>query len=718
MATTWILSTVGKSMLDNWKKWMEKSPPSNNGGADLDNPSREQLEDYLFRHLTQLIDCSKNGTLPNEIPSAELQTLWLLFRDWHQNKPGVQHSVHIALFPTEVTSIYAHAIIHFLNSNKDRLELAFPGVIFEHVDEEGDLRICDMSPDTASFAKGIANLAREIRQYIDKKSDMPGTFYIDPTGGFKAVWMIWPLVGALYEEAVFIYSHFTSSNVIRLPRFPLGPDLGVLEELHSFLQPDGISSDVCDSLPPQAQSLFNTPSEGVCKPNFFGDMFADLYEKRNVALHGSGSILLRQIGSEELRRTVKRYMPDWQNVWMGDQLPETVEHGKRHSLRLMEFTLEALPALNRKAIGGDAGLFVLFASLWLHDIGHTAISFNANNHGEEIIVPIDMFPSLVRNWHAESSSRLIGDTDHYISAEDGRDLVALVARYHRQRMPLRKKDIKPVVANRDEMLQPPQESLEQAVDRHLSPGNTCLRPELQGLTVDNIVAIEALLRFLDATDVQAARAFDESYAKARLRRTNNEVECLMGRLQDISMTNASWLELTKLSNEVREAVRHWQSLDVNAITCPPEPSTLLRRDGHIGDFERRTLAMLSAVLGFGDDYHADVNKLAKELCFVALEELSLIDRILFKYRQHIHFQKHASVEYCWYHEDRNGKLRVYLKPENSWSCFAPEIAKDIYKEVAAMHGELQKVLPFDGVWNATTQLRFPEDAGSGATSGS
>jgi len=346
---------------------MSASDVSENGGQG--EPTAEQLSDYLNWHLKELRECRKTGRLPKKIPSEELQTLWLLLEDWEYESPRCHHAVRVALFPTEATRTIAEVIIKFLNDNASELEGVFDDVTFDRMDQD-DLQVCDVDPDPALFAKGIANLANQMSKYIDEQQSMPGTVYIDPTGGFKASWIIWRLVGARYPNAVFIDSQPTSTHLMRLPRFPLAADVNMIDELHSFLEGHGIPTHVYEILPSQVQSLFDAPLLDLCKPNFFGDVFHDLYEKRNLVPDGSGSILLKQIGNQHLVNALESHIPAWQNVWIGDQLPETVDHGKRHSLRLMEFAVEALPSLNVGAIGNDAGLFVLFASLWLHDIGH------------------------------------------------------------------------------------------------------------------------------------------------------------------------------------------------------------------------------------------------------------------------------------------------------------------------------------------------------------
>lgn len=707
--TTWVLSTVGMSMVNNWKD--SKGLPRNSE----DIPTNEELDSYLNSDLGEAVE--QQRTL-DKAHSAEIQTLWLLFKDWRKKEPNVRHSVHLALFPTSGSRTCALAIARFIQDGANRIKLSqvFPDVVFEDFDEGTDLRVCDIDPKPEFFSHGIAKLAQEMRHYINEKSVKRGTFYVDPTGGFKATWMLWPLVGALYQDAIFIYAHEKETSLVQLPRFPLGADLGMLEELHSFLQGDGISQDVYDILPPQAQSLFYRTSQDRCKPNFFGEMFSDLYAGRTTALSGSGSILLRQIGSLGLHSSLEHYIPKWQDVWMGDQLPETVEHGKPHSLRLMEFTVQALPSLNVTAIGGEAGLFLLFASLWLHDIGHTEISFKAVTDGGLIRdIPIDRFPSLVRDWHAESSSRLINTDDSYLTSRDGQELVAMICRYHRQKMPLRGKVEDTATEGGTKICPRPDISLEATASGFLhSTKRLHLRDELQGLTSDNVVAIAALLRFLDATDVQAARTSDTSYAKSRARRTNYEVDCLMGRLKDIcARCKVQWNGLVTLSEEVQQDMAFWESVDMNpSDNCGRGlPSMLLKLDEAIGSHEEMTLAMATAVLGFGDKYVAETSKLSEEQRIVALEELSLLDRILFKYRQHIHFQKHASVEYCWYWPSDKG-LRVYLRPSFGGECFAEKIANNIRDEVSVMRGELQNVLPFDDVYIAAAEKDSTDEAGT------
>ncbi len=350
--------------------------------------------------------------------------------------------MHLSFFATKESEPSARIEIDFLNDQRPLLEELFPHLTLEKIDPQTDLKTSNINAtNRTEFLNGISSLAENILEYLSSRPDPRDEILLNPTGGFKGLWAIWPLIFLRYPRVRILYSHDTSNDVYELPRFPVALDFGMFEELHSVLhQEGGVTKGFLNVVPEQVRDLFDQTGGPAdpCLPNCYGEVIRQMYDKRDRALSGSGSILLEQIRSQELRRIIIERIPYWQNVWLGDQIPETVEHSKSHSLRLMEFAVEAIGEYPQLVdhIGGDGGLYLLFAAIWLHDIGHSNINYSVVSGDTSIDVPLDLFPSLVRDWHAYSSSGLMDSQEYLPSVKKGRDLVSLIAKYHRRSMPL------------------------------------------------------------------------------------------------------------------------------------------------------------------------------------------------------------------------------------------------------------------------------------------
>jgi hypothetical protein len=120
-------------------------------------------------------------------------------------------------------------------------------------------------------------------------------------------------------------------------------------------------------------------------------------QRRNVDLEGRA--LLDRIRRED--PTLGDYMKGriaegWAELWLGDQIPETVEHSRKHSKRLMETTAHFFRAAPEtlKDLGLDrpAPLALLLSAIVLHDIGHTSIKADLSANGKRIPFSLDGSP--------------------------------------------------------------------------------------------------------------------------------------------------------------------------------------------------------------------------------------------------------------------------------------------------------------------------------------
>jgi hypothetical protein len=719
MPTIWILSTVGKSLeykTGGWLKTKQKSESESAGDAGDEKAGVTQEDMGLC--LQEYLDNLARDTNA-KAPCGELQSLMFKFRrlenECDTDRGEAPRRIHLAFFATPESEPSARAQIDFINTSHRDLKSLFPSLTFDEIDASADAdlftRRIDSESETA-FLEGIGTLTKNILMYLGAHPAPSDDVHVNPTGGFKGLWVVWPLIALRYPRVRFLYSQEASSDVFELPDFPLALDFGTFEELHSILkQVDGVSPGLRSVVPKQIGALFGdpVPPHNRCLPNAFGNVISHVYDRRERALRGSGSILLERIESPALQSIIKSHIPDWQNVWLGDQIPETAEHSKGHSLRLMEFAVQAIadyPGIV-DVLGNSAGLYLLFASIWLHDIGHTAITYREERKDNRCLeVPIDRFPSLVRDWHAYSSSQLMEHTEYLPSREEGSDLVSLIAKYHRRKMPLRPtgKPEPQLLPSDHGLLTEHLSDLQSEVTQVLASSRGRLDSQLYSLTVEHVVAVEAFLRFLDASDVQVARVTSPEYMHARSGRTRVEITTLAGRLRRL-LPRVEDIGINCVSREVLDGIAEWTI----ELQESPTPGRMMTCASEISKLADKVLAFVPEALdAFDSGCTGDGQNPV-----LTLEILSLADRILFKTVQDIHFRKHASVACCWYRPGQSG-LRVYLKPEREDDDFPGYAADDIYSEVQSLGADLTKVLSFEGVFNALTDTRYAEKVNRGA----
>ncbi len=118
-----------------------------------------------------------------------------------------------------------------------------------------------------------------------------------------------------------------------------------------------------------------------------GTLLKSYYDAREKP-YGTGEEIFRRLrncsgksGNEWADYLQKLLTCRWAELWLGDQIPETVEHSRRHSKRLMEMAANFFRCAGKRV--GNIGFndenplpyALLIASIYLHDIGHTALSY-------------------------------------------------------------------------------------------------------------------------------------------------------------------------------------------------------------------------------------------------------------------------------------------------------------------------------------------------------
>jgi len=205
--------------------------------------------------------------------------------------------------------------------------------------------------------------------------------YVIITGGYKGFipWVM--LITSMYENTFLVYLHEQSEKPLVAPSLFISWDITKLDEMRMVIRRERLSRQEWKLLPPDYQLLYTTKDEyDEYKLNELGKIVKDFFDPDSLWRYGRGRPLLKRLRKkdEKLYQKLMELLPQWEYLWLGDQIPETVEHQQMHSVRLMEYAhwlLTYYPALEEEL--GPQGLFCLIAALWLHDIGHGALWYRA-----------------------------------------------------------------------------------------------------------------------------------------------------------------------------------------------------------------------------------------------------------------------------------------------------------------------------------------------------
>ena len=686
-----MLIPVGTSLIDNLRK---KRIEEAGSFTDLNDNSliRDEAEkiicslyDHLFEDLQQRLS-TWNPNINMEFPSAEVQSFcfWLA----EQPKNSVELS-HIILMPTDTPKAKACA-----NKVKEIFEdqiltsefvkpYTYKGNVILPDPEPFQLRLEDEQGFAEDIAKFLTNLHKKVKCL---KGEGVDRIVFNITGGYKGLTPFFSLIGFLEEDIEVIYQHEEAKLVLRVPPLPLSWDYKLFDEYRSFIK----RSNPVAQPPAKFRILFERREDQWIK-NPFGQLLEDIYDRDRLKRFGYGARLIRRLPSKLREKLEENNIPRWEHIWIGDQIPETVEHSRGHSSRVMEYAaslLEPVFAENPNFLTGEE-LYCLICCLWLHDVGHTALTFELPDNK---VVPIALFPSLVRMLHNLLSYQRILKCEYLPNGE--RKAVALISKYDRAAIPLKgegtwdKGKVFGITVGALEK-EVPEEGID-FMDGKISK--------------DKVLLLCSLLRVIDALDVQSDRVVDEHYWAERRQRTREEVCYYMNLLeQRLPLLDSCQTELKgcieQLYEEIKCAYKKWNESLRNCLDWKAADEV---REELEGALEGKMAEVVRKILDLNDD-------LERELL---LGTLSLLDRIGFKMLQEAHFRKHSRVKLVYltyYKDDDNIKYRIQMvfDPDiNITDNQKRKIAGEIWKEVEKVKDILKKNgLYFEGVFEDEKQLQ-------------
>jgi hypothetical protein len=548
--------------------------------------------------------------------------------------------------------------------------------------------------NTTEFAQNVADFMAILDDKFAELDKLNIEYRVlDITGGYKVMVSIFSLFGFLRDDVEVIYKHEDATKFIIVPSLPLSWDLKLFDEYRTLIHE---GHEPLNFKPPtKIAALFQRQHNNTWAKNAFGRVLEDIYDKNKFKRFGAGTRLMRYL-KPGLQKEIEERISYWEHIWIGDQIPETVEHSRGHSVRLLEYASDLLgPQLqDDHKLLGDEELYLLICCLWLHDVGHTALKYELKLEGDRVItIPVSMFPTLVRRWHSILSHELIMNGD-YLS-KDEKYAVSMISKYHRGKFPL--------METQGDWKDKQFNIVTIPMEKEISDSVTFRDIEVDR---DKILLISALLKTIDGCDVQSDRIINDSYWFMRTSRTQAEVDYLF------YLLTGKWDLLNLCGARFERRIKDL----IKSLECCRSIWSEAQKDPKAG------WARAKEVEKFVDEKIEpeifDILKEAYLQCELDIEEkeilteiLSLLDRIAFKMIQGAHFYKHSRVKLVYITKE-NHHIQLNMVFDKSVEEYQKiELAKGIWDEYEAVKKILEKNnLEFEGVFSEGKKI-YPKNGG-------
>lgn len=483
--------------------------------------------------------------------SAEIDSNIAFIRELDRKQEA--YSVKIYLFPT-IKSIN-NASLETARIIIDNMDMHIKNNNIKYMNNTKIDFITEKLDFNVNTSKNIDASVQTLYDIFDKiieiESSEDTEIIVNCTSGYKPI-SIFASVYAMLHELTSIYKFEDQNEVTQLLPLPLSYALNSLDEEITLLKclrsnKNLLKNENMLMLPKWLQGLLSGENNSIVNAliNTYDDM-------RSTQKIGEGMLSFLQkidAGNHEAyyNYMLARIDRDWAELWIGDQIPETVEHSRRHSKRLLEIASNILRSadkdvLHKTGLDKPQVVALLISAMLLHDIGHTIIAYPCDlNKEDEGIFPIGNFPSCVREVHHLLSGEMLRcrkdkyfppSENQIVDVEMFQTLVPLICEHHRQCMRLRKNetscevdvlinDVVKLLKN-GSGLNEEYHSLEERIAEMVAPNLL----DKWGLSVEDILRAAAMLRFIDSCDVQKDRTYGKTFMKARQERTKNEAQSI------------------------------------------------------------------------------------------------------------------------------------------------------------------------------------------------
>jgi hypothetical protein len=704
-------SLRGNSFRKPWKESLQNLSCLKDTPSALTDEEKSRISEAVGGWLTDV--SKKEGFLRKEFfPTAELQSIgrWIDSPVFQEEFEGKKLKIELHLLPSEnpVSHATAHMVLCVLTQAQSWKDADGNPLWFSNL--EIDVKEITSLPidvdDTAKFNVSVTHLFRKYDELRGEARENEAELFINATGGFKAICAFSSVYAQVHGLRCIYTFDNVSSAVVELLPLPIAYSMEFLDDEISLLkgwkEQKGVSDIDLHNLPLWLRSLLNKDEKEPLSP--LGDMLLRHYEEHHHTSGPIGSGMLDQLKDKNMREYLEeRIRENWSHLWLGDQIPETVEHSRRHSKRLMELAgnlyrcapneLEKIGMLNPNAMA------LLIAAIYLHDIGHTAMAhpvFESDRKAIGGVFPLGSFPSCVREVHHLLSAELIKSRVEELFPVTARidanfremlaDLVPFLAEHHRGYTTLTSEQgtsakCKETVRSVGKLLYGSQfEDTLEPLEKRL--GKYREKAKKWGLSLGDAGTAAALLRVLDGCDVQADRTVSPEYMRARLERTKAEGEAIWWELRPL--LNEKWGIFSEISDKIRSIS---SELDPSAAAEGNLSSNMEK------DLQEHCKSVYSTVMkSLLEIKAAEGSYLLTTRNHRDFATLSLVNRYAFKWEQFLHFYKHRCVSFVLPLR-KNGEVQFTVFPNSDF------IKND------AMHDHLDKVIEdIEGEIKATGSL--------------
>jgi len=395
-------------------------------------------------------------------------------------------------------------------------------------------------------------LQEKLWEVLDKY-DRQQKVVMDIAPGMKNI-SIMQVIYSLFKKKSFYYKFEHGKELLEFPAFGFDWDYAYLDEIIHVIESKKLETKMSTEdylkLPDMITKVYQLNQSKDFEPFYSIDRIGMMYKSKKEIPFGYGENLIKFVNNSDLESYLTQGIKKkWTNMWIGDLIPETVEHSQRHSKRLMDFTVKLINVMGEEEFLGEVpegeyynGMsyktifyFLLIAAMNVHDLGHTYayFYFDGEYGNEKKRLILDKYPNFVRDLHNELTISLIREEKLFdilgkgssFSSESKKvtdlfgektdeiiEALILICRYHREHLGIDEdiaSDKKKDICNLFRL--------------DTSPLKKVIKGKIGDEKLSQVVIHAARwLKFIDGTDVQADRIITPQYNIIRKKRTAYE----------------------------------------------------------------------------------------------------------------------------------------------------------------------------------------------------
>ncbi|MEQ8168831.1 MAG: hypothetical protein ABRQ38_08020, partial [Candidatus Eremiobacterota bacterium] len=510
------------------------------------------------KFLYEPVDANKDSL------SAEMSTIYLYYKDYLDNpiNKDVKEKTFFyflgsdtpdGCFCTTVLNNYFMTPLYL----KDFLDIE---------SNKFQIKGLDSNNKGAFLQEGVPSLFTKIRELIEQHEDAK-QIYLVVSGGFKAVCIFATLFGGIFQKTKLLYLYEFTPDLIEMEPLPIYFDILTWRDYRAILKlmdlygEDNILNDsdilpLISALPAKISSLLDDYDTKSISLNPIGKFLKETYDdpnkRKKLSQYGEGYQLLELVDKPEYKNYLQERISTWQQLWIGDRIPEMAEHQRGHTHRLQELAYPVLKTL--KNILSEYDIITMILAIWLHDLGNSGDYFKLypeffdKNNIEKDTFYVKGFPTLVREFHNFMSYTLMDPAGEMGEFLYGKEInipqecihgARMIGLYHRKAMPFPggKKEYKILGQDDLKITGTPGETFNKIVSKDVA-GKI------------NINLLTALFRIIDASDTQLERSVDDEYIKTRTELIRIEKKTLLEKIKLMDKSFKDFDSLTKLKKDI------------------------------------------------------------------------------------------------------------------------------------------------------------------------